>query len=56
VDVGLVNRATTKPFLVYCGELAPRCGQAWAGKSLEYVDKSLFFTSDPCKVCYEWNL
>jgi hypothetical protein len=31
-------------------------GQAWAGKSLENVDKTLIFLCDPRKLCEEWNL
>ncbi len=30
-------------------------GQAWAGKSVENVGKSLIFHSNPCKMCKEWN-
>jgi hypothetical protein len=38
------------------GTVSYGIGQAWAGKSLENVDKSLVFHSDPRKICEEWNL
>jgi hypothetical protein len=31
-------------------------GQAWAGKSLESVEKTLIFGCDLRKLCEDWNL
>jgi catechol 2,3-dioxygenase-like lactoylglutathione lyase family enzyme len=46
-----VVNAATDPEAPLRPVLVPRCGQAWAGKSLENVDKSLILGCDLRKVC-----
>jgi hypothetical protein len=49
-------KKTKACFLQATDNDAGRAGQAWAGKSLENVDKSLIFRCNPRKLCEEWNL
>jgi hypothetical protein len=39
----------------YLRTTGDRCGQGWAGKSLENMDNTLIRGCNPRKLCEEWN-